>query len=152
MFNSRRICARILTFIGSVPAYSIPEGMCSSSVFFLSDLYGICACIFNSHRICAWFLYCMGSVLACSIPGGYVHDFCIVWELCLHIQFPRDMCTSYVFWFVWLFLDEISTGDAGGLTGEYNFVDKCFGDDSDLPRSLNGVRPTGEGVTYWEFF
>ena len=56
------------TCIGSVPAYSIPRGRCTSSVFFLSDLYGICACIL--------------------ILVGYVHDFCIVWDLCLHVHFP----------------------------------------------------------------
>ena len=140
------------TCIGSVPAYSIPRGRCTSSVFFLSDLYGICACIFNSRRICAWFLYCMGFVFACSFPVGYVHDFCIVWELCLHIQFLGDMCISYVFWLTWLFLDERSTGDVGGLIGEYNSIEKCFGDDSDLPWSLDSVRPTGEGVAYWGFF
>ena len=31
---------------------------------------------------------------AYSIPRGYVHKFCIVWELCLHIQFLEDMCTN----------------------------------------------------------
>ena len=41
----------------------------------------------------------MGSMLAYSIPGGYVHKFCIllfciVWDLCLHIQFSEDKCTS----------------------------------------------------------
>ena len=38
----------------------------------------------------------MGSVPAYLIPIGYVHDFCIVWDLCLHVQFPGDMCTISV--------------------------------------------------------
>jgi len=52
--------------------------MWTSYVFFLSDLYGL------------WF------VPTYSIPGGYVHNFCIVWDLFLHIQFPQDVCTSFV--------------------------------------------------------
>ena len=30
-------------------------------------------------------------------------------------------------------LDERSIADAGGFTGEYKSIEKCFGDDSDLP-------------------
>ena len=79
--------------------------MCTSSVFFSSDWYEIYAYIFNSRRICAQVLYSflligIRSVVAYSIPEGYVHKFCIlfffwlVWDLCLHIQFLEDMCTS----------------------------------------------------------
>ena len=77
IFDSQRICAQFLTCIGFVPAYQFSEDMCTSSVFFLSNLYGvsclhvqfpedmctnydlhkICACIFNSWKICAQFLY-----------------------------------------------------------------------------------------------
>ena len=31
------------------------------------------------------------------------------------------------------FLDERSTENIRGLTGEYNSTEKCFGDDSNLP-------------------
>ena len=48
MFNSCRICARNLCYMGTVPAYSIPRGYVHHS-----DLCKICACVFNSHRICA---------------------------------------------------------------------------------------------------
>ena len=30
--------------------------------------------------------------LACSIPVGYVHKICI---MCLHVQFPEDMCKNF---------------------------------------------------------
>ena len=30
--------------------------------------------------------------LACSIPVGYVHEICM---MCLHVQFPEDMCTNF---------------------------------------------------------
>jgi len=61
-----------------------------------------CAYIFNSLKIYAQILACIGSVLAYSIPKGYVHKLCIflfwfIWDLCLHIQFLEDMCTSSVF-------------------------------------------------------
>ena len=97
------------------------------------------------------------TVPACSIPIGYVHGICI---MCLHVQFPKDMCTISNLYrihacifnsrricaqFLYLdlldyFLDERSIGDVGGLIGEYNFVEKCFGDDSDLPWSLDDVQ------------
>ena len=31
---------------------------------------------------------------ASSIPVGYVREICI---MCLHVQLPKDMCTSFVF-------------------------------------------------------
>ena len=68
--------------------------------FFSSDLHGICACIFNS-------------------PGGYVHKFCILlfWlacDLCLHIQFLEDMCTSSVFF--WLMRKSLMCDLLGKIT------------------------------------
>ena len=44
------------------------------------------------------------------------------------------------------FLDERSIGDAGEHTREYNSIKKCFGDDSDLPRGLDSLRPTGDSL------
>ena len=60
-----------------------------------------CACIFNSFKICVWILACIRYVLAYSILSRYVHKFYIllfwlVWSLCLHVQFPQDMCTSSI--------------------------------------------------------
>ena len=52
MFNFRRICAQIMCYIGSVPAYSIHGGYVHHF-----GLNKICACIFNSRRICAQGLY-----------------------------------------------------------------------------------------------
>jgi len=104
-----------------VPAYSIPRGYVQNS-----DLHRVYACIFNSWKVYAQILYSslltsMGSVLAYSIPRGYVHKFfsvltfmgsmlaylipkgyvrkffgVLVWDLCLHIQFPEDICTSFL--------------------------------------------------------
>ena len=76
--------------------------------------------------------------------------------MCLHIQFPRDMCTIYVLYFFDLhsvgmfnslsicarilysnlldyFLDERPMKDAEELTGEYESTKKCLGNDSNLP-------------------
>ena len=33
-------------------------------------------------------------MLACSIPVGYVYEFCVTRDWCLHIQFREDMCTT----------------------------------------------------------
>ena len=60
------------------------------------------------------------------------------------------MCTNSIL--LDYFLDERSTENSRGLTGEYNSTKKCFGDDSNLPWSLDGVQSTGEGVAYWGFF
>ena len=100
--------------------------MCTNFV-----LYGISACIFNSWRICAplW----------------------LVLDLCLHIQFLKDMCTRSIFWLSRLFSDERSTRDAVGLTKGYDFVEKCFGDDPDLPWSLDDVWPTEKGLLTKDF-
>ena len=38
-------------------------------------------------------------VPAYLIPLGYVHKFCM---MCLHVQFPEDMCTNSVLWLAWL--------------------------------------------------
>ena len=46
------------------------------------------------------------------------------------------------------FLDERPTGVVEELTREYDSTKKCFGDDFDLPWSLDGVQSTGEGVAY----
>ena len=76
-------------------------GICAQILaFFSSDLHGICACIFNS-------------------PGGYVHKFCILlfWlacDLCLHIQFLEDMCTSSVFF--WLMRKSLMCDLLGKIT------------------------------------
>ena len=51
---------------------------------------------------------------------------CVIWDQCLHIQLPEDMCTTLTYLTI---LDERSTKDAGGLTGEYDSIEKCFGDD-----------------------
>ena len=53
------------------------------------DLYRICACIFNSRRIYAQDLH--SNFLTCI---GYVHEFYVTWDWCLHIQFSEDMCTT----------------------------------------------------------
>ena len=37
------------------------------------------------------------------------------------------------------FLAERFIGDVEELTREYTFIEKCFSDDSDLPRSLGSV-------------
>ena len=49
---------------------------------------------------------------------------------CLYVLFSQDMCTNSVL--LDYFLDERSTKNIRGLTGEYNSTEKCFGDDSDL--------------------
>ena len=56
MFNSQRICAKILTCIGSVLAYSILEGY-----------------VHKFYVLPFWLVW--GFVSACSILVGYVHDF-----------------------------------------------------------------------------
>ena len=67
-----------------------------------------------------------------SIPIGYVHKVYIL------------TCLTIFGWKIhW---------DAGGLTGEYDSIEKCFGDDSNLPWNLDDVWPTKEGVVYWGFF
>ena len=84
--------------------------------------------------------------------------------MCLHVQFSRGMCTSSMLFFLicmWFracmfnslgicarilhfdlldyFLAERFIGDVEELTREYTFIEKCFSDDSDLPRSLGSV-------------
>jgi len=66
IFNSQRICAQLLTCIGSMPAYSIPVGYVHKIC--ILTCIGIRACIFNSRRICAPLL--------------------LVQDLSLHAQFP----------------------------------------------------------------
>ena len=75
-----------------------PPDMCTISV--------LCAWMFNSLGICAQVL-CY--VPTCSILSGYVHKFCVVLSnlyvvSCLYVQFSRDMCTNFAFWFARLFL------------------------------------------------
>ena len=65
--------------MGFVPTYSIPRGYVHKFCIFSSDLYGICACMINSLEICAQVMYFL---------------FWLVWDPCLYIQFPEDMCTS----------------------------------------------------------
>ena len=79
-----------------------PSGALASNFFewylssiFISTYSGeALACMFNYRRICVWTLYDMP---ACSTLEGYVHKFCVVWDLCLHIQFLEDMCTSSMY-------------------------------------------------------
>ena len=86
IFNSSRICTRILTCIGFVLAYSIlsryVDKLCVLPFWFV--WFVACAYIFNSRWICAQFLYCMGPVLAYSIPPRCVHKFCVLlfWFVC----------------------------------------------------------------------
>ena len=84
--------------------------MCKSSV-----LYRICACMFNPLEIYAQvlcsFMICIG-FCACMFNSRRI---CARILTCLNI------------------LDERSIADAGGFTGEYKSIEKCFGDDSDLP-------------------
>ena len=54
------------------------------------------------------------------------------------------MCTCMELDYFWMKIH----WDVGGLTREYNFVEKCFGDDFGLPRSLDGVHPTRKRVAY----
>ena len=90
ILNVSRICARILTFIGSMLAYSIPSGyvhkFCVLPFWFV--WFVAYAFIFNSNRIYAQFQYCIGFVLAYSIPSRYVQKFCIL--TCLTIFWMKD--------------------------------------------------------------
>ena len=98
----------------------------------------------------------------------FLFDLCGV--SCLHVQFLKDMCTALT-WIRFVLAYSIPIGyvhkvyilncltifrwkihwDIGGLTGEYDSVEKCFDDDSDLPWSFDDVWPTKEGVAYWGF-
>ena len=58
------------------------------------------ACIFNSLKIYAKIMACIG--LHIQFPEDMCTSFVffffqLVWDLCLHIQFLEDMCTSSVF-------------------------------------------------------
>ena len=77
----------------------------------------------------------------CTISGWYRACACIFNSCRICAQFLYSDLLDY-FWMK----------DARGLIGEYNSVETCFGDDSDLPWSLDGVWPTEEGVVYWGFF
>ena len=91
--------------------------------------------MFNSLRICAQVLY---YVLACSILSGYVHKYYVVLSdlyvvSCSHVQ-SLGICARILHSdLLDYFLVERFTGDIEELTREYTFIEKCFGDDSDLP-------------------
>ena len=75
MFNSHRICARILCYIGLVPTYSIPGGYVHHSNFDRSmPTYSIPIGYVHKVYILMWTRY----VPAYSIPVGYVHKVCIL--------------------------------------------------------------------------
>ena len=77
----------------------------------------------------------------CTISGWY--------RACACIFNSGRICAQFLYSDL---LDYFWMKDARGLIGEYNSVETCFGDDSDLPWSLDGVWPTEEGVVYWGFF
>ena len=76
---------------------------------------------------------------AYSIPLGYVHNFfhcsfliCIGFHA--HMFNSHRICARILYFdLLDYFLDERSTRDAKELTRKYTSIEKCFGDDSDLP-------------------
>ena len=89
-----------------------------------------------------------GSVPAYVIPEGYMHH-SNLYKIYACMFNSRRICAQVLYSdFLTIFLWKIYW-DAKGLTGEYNSMEKCFGDDSNLPWSLNDVWPTEEGVVYW---
>ena len=56
----------------------------------MCTIFVLYACMFNSRRICAQFLYSDVARLVC--------------DLCLHIQFPWDMCTISILYRIYAYI------------------------------------------------
>ena len=80
---------------------------------------GFSACMFNSCRICA-------QVLCCSFFICMGFRACMFNSLGICARILYSNLLDY-------FLDERSTRDVGEHTTEYNSIEKCFGDDFNLP-------------------
>ena len=85
IFNFLEIYAQVLVCIGSVPAYLIPEDICTSYVLFLLTCMGSMLACSILEDMCISsvlsLLSCTGSVLGYSIPRGYVHNFLVFSDL-----------------------------------------------------------------------
>ena len=134
IFNSLKIYAQVLyslflTSMGFVPTYSIPGGYVHKLCTFSSNLYRINARMFNFLEICAQVLYFL---------------FWLLWDPCLYIQFPKNMCTSGL----GVLTYEEVLGERS--TKEDDFAKECV---SDPWGSLLGnfdLRVSLWCVTYWE--
>jgi len=96
---------------------------------------------------------CSSEALALGWPWSLSLSLSLPLLLCLHVQFPRDMCTNSVFWLVWLVcgpclhvqsLEGVCTSGLGVPTYEGVLGEESIGDDERLSGEYDLLRSFGD--------